>query len=134
MNHPRPNPHRGAARATAVLLIALALGLAAAAAHAQSSLGFLGRSTIAHFNERDFDLARGALGRALTSEKMDVAYAWRNPDTRAGGEITPLRAFEHDGKPCRELRIVSFHPKSRSQGVYALCRQNNRWVVFTPRK
>ncbi len=122
--------HSLARSALSVLLPALVL---AAAAPAQAAgLGFLGRSTLAHLNERDIDLARGALGRALTTSQLEVAQTWRNPDTRAGGEITPLRSFEQDGRPCRELKIDTRHPKARSQGVYTLCRAGERWVVATP--
>lgn len=111
-----------------VLDTALLAGCLLAVAGAQASnLSFLGRGPIAKFNEADLDLLRGALGRALASDRMDAAQVWRNPATGASGEITPLHAFEHSGRPCRELRVVNRHPGVSSDGRYTLCRDAGRW-------
>lgn len=87
---------------------------------------------MAHFTDADFDLLRGALGRALASEQMDVAFDWSNPKTRAGGTITPLRTLTRDDAPCRELRVATVHPKAKSEGVYTLCRKQGRWMLAGP--
>jgi surface antigen len=110
--------------AAVAALLALMTGSSQAA-----GLSFLGRDAIARFNEQDIDLMRGALGRALRSPDFETAQAWSNAATGAGGEITPLRAFERGARPCRELRVKSWHKQVRSEGVYVLCRRDGRWAL-----
>jgi len=98
-----------------------------------SNLNFLGRAPVAYFTPEDFDLARGALGRALSAEAMDTAFDWANPATRARGTITPLSAFERNGLPCRQLRIATRHPKAQANGVYTLCQREGRWKLAPSR-
>ena len=112
-------------------ILAATLCIVSLAANAQSGLNFLGRDAISKFNEQDMSLMRGALGRALKSEEMDKPETWANKDSGASGSITPLRAFESKGTPCRELRVDSRHPTVKSQGVYTMCRKGDRWV-FAP--
>lgn len=96
-----------------------------------SNLGFLGKAPISRFNEADLDLLRGALGKALASEKMDVEFSWANPKTGASGVITPLRALDKDGAPCREVRAVSRHPQTApADGVFLLCQRDGRWKMI----
>jgi hypothetical protein len=113
-------------------LAAAVLAVVTGPALASGNLGFLGRGPLAHFNETDIDQARGALGRALRAEQMDTAYDWANPATGAGGRITPLRVFERDGLPCRDLRIESRHPRASADGIFTLCQRDGRWRMVTP--
>lgn len=122
----------GRRRSGLVLAVVTALLALPASGSLASGLTFLGRDAIARFNEQDLDLMRGALGRALRSPEFDLAQPWSNPATGAGGEITPLRAFERQGRPCRELRVKSWHRKVNSEGVYALCRRDGRWTLANP--
>lgn len=115
-----------------VLAVVAALLLLPTGGSLASGLSFLGRDAIARFNEQDLDLMRGALGRALRSSDFDRTQPWSNPATGAGGEITPLRAFERGNRPCRELRVKSWHQRVTSEGVYVLCRRDGRWTLASP--
>ena len=104
------------------------LALAAPLAHAQG-LGFMGRGPMAKFSKEDHDLFRGALGRALETDKLDQTISWNNPKTPAKGSITPQKVYERDGAPCRTLRVVNEYQTLKSDGVYSLCKRDGRWKM-----
>jgi len=123
--------HRPARSLAAIAsLVLLAIG----SAHA-SNLNFLGRGPLSRYNDADMELLRGALGKALTSDKMDVPFEFSNPRTRASGVLTPIRALERDGAPCREVRAQLRHPQATaSDGIFLLCKRDGRWkVASSPR-
>jgi surface antigen len=99
-------------------------------AHA-SGLAFMGRGPMAKFSKEDHDLFRGALNRALTTDKLDQAIAWNNPKTPAKGSITPHKIHERDGAPCRTLRVVNEYQTLQSDGVYTLCKRDGSWKLAT---
>ncbi len=116
----------------AMALCAAALLLAAGSVSA-SNLNFLGRGPLSRYNDADMDLLRGALGQALTSDKMDVPFEFSNPRTRASGVLTPVRALEQDGAPCREVRAQLRHPQvAPSDGIFLLCKREGRWKLAGP--
>ena len=104
------------------------LALAAPVVHAQG-LGFMGRGPMAKFSQEDHDLFRGALGRALATDKLDQSISWNNPKTPAKGSITPQKVYERDGAPCRTLRVVNEYQTLHSDGVYSLCKRDGRWMM-----
>lgn len=113
---------------SATALIAL-LALTTAMPAAASNLGFLKQAPIANFTERDLDLANGALGRALRSPEPGSAFDWTNPDTKAGGKVTFVRAFERDGRTCREVEIVNRAQGRTGKGNYSLCQVGGVWKL-----
>ncbi len=116
----------------AMTLCAAALLLAAGTVSA-SNLNFLGRGPLSRYNDADMELLRGALGKALTSDKMDVPFEFSNPRTRASGVLTPVRALEQDGAPCREVRAQLRHPQvAPSDGIFLLCKREGRWKLAGP--
>jgi hypothetical protein len=120
------------ARPYAALACAAALLLASGSAPA-NNLNFLGQAPIARYDETDMDLLRGALGKALTSDTMDVAFEFANPKTGASGTITPLRTFTQNGLPCRDLRGVLRHPRTATaDAIYTLCKREGRWKLAAP--
>ena len=104
------------------------LALAAPLAHA-AGLGFMGRGPMAKFSQEDHDQFRGALGRALSTDKLNEAVSWSNPKSPAKGSITPQKSFERDGLPCRTLRVVNEYSDLRSDGVYSMCKRDGRWSM-----
>jgi len=112
------------------MAFAACLALVVPLAHA-SGLGFMGRGPMAKFSQEDHDLFRGALGRALSSDKLDQAIDWNNPKSPAKGSITPQKTYEKDGVPCRTVRVVNEYRDLRSDGVYSLCRRDGRWKLAT---
>jgi hypothetical protein len=115
-----------------VLACAAAVLLASGSALA-NNLNFLGQAPISRYDETDMDLLRGALGKALTSEAMEVGFDFANPKTGASGSITPLRALTQGGLPCRELRGVLRHPRTATaDAIYMLCKRDGRWKLAAP--
>ena len=104
------------------------LALAAPLAHA-AGLGFMGRGPMAKFSQEDHDIFRGALGRALATDKLDQAITWNNPKSPAKGSITPQKVYERGGAPCRTLRVVNEYQTLQSDGVYSLCKRDGRWKM-----
>jgi surface antigen len=94
-----------------------------------SGLGFMGRGPMAKFSQDDHDLFRGALGKALATDKLNEAVNWSNPKSPAKGTITPQQNFERDGLPCRTVRVVNQYSDLRSDGVYSLCKRDGRWTL-----
>lgn len=94
-----------------------------------SGLGFLGETPIGRFTEDDLRMMRAAIDKALAAPKMGATVRWANDQTSASGEVTPQRAFESQGRPCRDLRIVNRHRRLEASGVYTLCREDGRWTT-----
>ena len=94
-----------------------------------AGLGFMSKGPMAHFNEADMRLLNQALDRALAAPETSTAVEWSNAATGAGGAITPLRAFDQTGRPCREVKVVNRHRQLESSGVYTLCRSEGRWKL-----
>jgi hypothetical protein len=119
-------------RPYAALACAAALLLASGSALA-NNLKFLGQAPISRYDDADMDLLRGALGKALTSDTMEVAFEFANPKTGASGSITPLRTLTQGGLPCRELRGVLRHPRTATaDAIYMLCKREGRWKLAAP--
>jgi hypothetical protein len=98
-----------------------------------SNLNFLGQAPISRYDETDMDLLRGALGKALTSDAMDVPFEFANPKTGASGTITPLRTLTQGGLPCRDLRGVLRHPRTATaDAIYTMCKREGRWKLAAP--
>lgn len=125
-------PVRPIVRPTVAVACAAALVLASASALA-SNLNFLGQAPISRYDETDMDLLRGALGKALTSDTMEVPFEFANPKTGASGSITPLRTLSQGGLPCRDVRGVLRHPRTATaDAVYTLCKREGRWKLAAP--
>ena len=114
---------------SAVRRILFVVLLVASTVATASGLGFLSRGPAAKFNDADHDLFRGALGKALATDTIGTPVKWNNPNTSASGEITPQKAFEDGGAPCRTLRVVSRYGTLESNGVYTLCQRQGRWQL-----
>lgn len=108
--------------------IAAAL-IAGSGAAAAAGLGFLAETPMSRFNEEDLKLMNGAVEQALSSAAIGAPVRWANGKTPASGEVTPLRAFERGGRPCRDLRVVNRHRTLEATGTYTLCRDGDTWTL-----
>lgn len=104
-----------------------AMLLAASSIATAAGLGFLAESPLARFNEDDLKLMNAAMEKALTATELGMRTSWVNDKTGSSGEVTPQRAFESRGRPCRELRVVNRHRALEASGVYTMCREDGRW-------
>jgi len=114
------------ARGHWVLLAAL---LVAGTASAQVGFGFLAETPLARFNADDLKMMNAAIEKALGAPEPGTPVHWANDQTASSGEVIPQRAFEHQGRPCRDLRVVNRHRRLESSGIYTMCRDNDRWSL-----
>jgi surface antigen len=109
-------------------MIATALLVGSGAAGA-AGLGFLAETPLSRFNEEDLKLMNGAVEQALASAKLGAPVRWANGKNSSSGEVTPQRAFERGGRPCRDLRVVNRHRRLEASGVYTMCREDGHWTL-----
>ena len=94
-----------------------------------AGLGFLAETPMSRFNEEDLKLMNGAVEQALASAKLGAPVRWANGKNSSSGEVTPQRAFERGGRPCRDLRVVNRHRRLEASGVYTMCREDGHWTL-----
>jgi surface antigen len=83
----------------------------------------------ANFTEKDHEIFRKALEGALEKGADGATLEWSNPETKARGEIKPLKTFERAGAPCRTVSIAN-HAKGRSATApWTLCKKAEKWTV-----
>ena len=103
--------------------------LAVGTASAQVGLGFLAETPLGRFNADDLKQMNEAIEKALAAPDTGTPVRWANASTSSSGEVTPQRAFENQGRPCRDLRVINRHRTLESSGNYTLCRENGRWSL-----
>ena len=103
--------------------------LAAGTAAAQVGLGFLSETPLGRFNADDLRLMNEAIEKSLAAGEMGTPVRWANDQTSSSGEVTPQRAFESQGRPCRDLRVVNRHRTLESSGIYTMCRESGHWKL-----
>jgi surface antigen len=77
--------------------------------------------------ELDLAYARAAaenvLARGGKDTSVDASVPWQNPQTGAGGNITPLEtAYSEGGLPCRDFLVSYVHGASQDWLQGAACR------------
>ncbi len=81
----------------------------------------------------EFDLAyaRAAASDVLARGGKDNSVPWQNPQTGAGGNITPLAAsYSEGGTPCRDFLASYVHGQSEAWLQGAACRTaGGKWEV-----
>jgi len=71
----------------------------------------------------DLTYARVAISDAMARGAKDSSLPWQNPETGAGGNITPLdTAYTEDGLPCRDFLASYVHGGSQDWLQGAACR------------
>ena len=81
--------------------------------------------------ETDLAYARAAAASVLAHNAKDVSVPWRNPNTGAGGNITPLStSYSEGGLPCRDFLASYEHGGSQDWLRGAACRTSEgSWEV-----
>jgi hypothetical protein len=82
-------------------------------------------------SEVDLAFARRAASDALAHTGKDASVPWHNPDTGAGGNITPLAtSYDEGGLPCRDFLASYAHDGSQDWLQGAACRSSaGSWEV-----
>jgi surface antigen len=81
--------------------------------------------------EIDLAYARAAASDALARGGKDASVPWQNPQTGAGGNITPLAtSYREGGLPCRDFLASYVHGGSQDWLRGAACRTTSgAWQV-----
>ncbi len=82
-------------------------------------------------SESDLAYASAAASDALAHSGKDSSVPWQNPDTGAGGNITPLATgYTAGGLPCRDFLASYEHDGSQDWLQGAACRSGEgNWEV-----
>lgn len=82
-------------------------------------------------SESDLAYARAAASDALARSGKDASVPWQNPNTGAGGNITPLASsYTEGGAPCRDFLASYAHDGSEDWLQGAACRTSQgNWEV-----
>jgi len=81
--------------------------------------------------ESDLAYARAAVADVLAHQGKDASVPWQNPNTGAGGNITPLAtAYSEGGQSCRDFMASYVHGGSQDWLRGAACRTSlGNWEV-----
>jgi surface antigen len=81
--------------------------------------------------ETDLAYARAAASDALARSDKDASVPWQNPNTGAGGNITPLASsYSEGGAPCRDFLASYAHGGAEDWLQGAACRTSEgNWEV-----
>jgi surface antigen len=82
-------------------------------------------------SEADLAYARAVVAEALSRGSKDNSIPWENPNTGAGGNITPLAAAYNDGAAtCRDFLASYVRGQAQSWLQGAACRTaQGKWEV-----
>jgi surface antigen len=82
-------------------------------------------------SDADLAYARAAISDALARGGKDSSVPWQNPETGAGGNITPLASsYSEGGRPCRDFLASYVHGGSQDWLQGAACRTaDGAWEV-----
>lgn len=87
------------------------------------NLRWLDYSPVRFFNDRDWELARGAADDALDNGKDGATVSWENPETGHRGSLTPLDTRQRNGRTCRNL-VIENHARGLSgRSEFLFCQQ-----------
>ena len=73
------------------------------------------------------DAGRKALNEAADNETVK----WQNPATKSAGELTVLRRFEWQKKPCKEVRIRNEAAGRKADSTVNACQVDGKWRLVS---
>jgi len=114
-----------------VLVFVLSLCVSAPAA-AQVWIPMLKNTPAERFDDEDLKLFLDAARKTLNEAPENQPVTWQNPATRHSGELTVLRSFEWQGRPCKEVRVRHQADGRKSDNNSSLCRVDGKWRLVAP--
>ena len=78
---------------------------------------------ISEMTDADVEIMSAAINETLSDVADGVARRWKNPETNAGGTLTPLSTSEESGLLCRRLEIANQARDLAARSVHEFCRQ-----------
>jgi len=90
---------------------------------------------LGNFSEQDLKTFRAALDTALDKNKDGENLHWANAQTKANGDVKPLKSFERGGLRCRTANIRNEANGRVASGPFTLCKSaEGKWVLSEPPK
>ena len=87
---------------------------------------------ISQMTEADIEIFSSAAEEALENAPDGDTRQWENPETGAGGALTPLSTSEQDGLRCRRLEIANEANGKTARTEFDYCRQaDGSWKVLS---
>src|SRR5471032_1108221 len=84
----------------------------------------------AYFTDKDTKIFQEALEGALDKSADGVSVDWSNPDTKAHGQIKPVKTFERGGSPCRTATITNNAKGRSASGPFTFCKATSgKWTL-----
>lgn len=110
--------------ARAICLVCLSAPL-----HA-SNLFFAKDMPVSQMTDSDIEIMSAAIDETLSDVDDGAARHWKNPETDAGGTLTPLSTSEENGLLCRRLEIANQAKGKSARSVHQFCRQaDGLWKI-----
>jgi surface antigen len=78
---------------------------------------------ISQMTDADIAIMSAAIEQTLDDADDGATQHWRNPETDAGGALTPLSTSEDGGMLCRQLEIANQAKGKSARSVFDYCRQ-----------
>jgi surface antigen len=96
------------------------------------NLKFLRDAPASSFTERDWELIRGAVQRALQTAQDGHTISWKNPASGHLGSVTPVRTSQEQSGLCRVLKIHNQSQKASAESYHRFCKQSDGgWKAAT---
>ena len=87
---------------------------------------------ISQMTGADIEILSSAAEEALENAPDGETRQWENPETGAGGALTPLSTSEEDGMRCRRLEIANEAKGKTARTEFDYCRQaDGSWKVLS---
>ena len=97
---------------------------------AAQNLRFLADTPYTYFTKEDQAMFWKAVDDALDQAADGEARSWSNPNTRANGELRPVKSYEAGGLKCRRLAIANKARGRANSGEYDFCKQTSgEWKI-----
>ena len=113
--------------AVALMVAVMALGSALPGARAQSLAPLFKNTPAERFNEEDNRMLLAAARKALDGAPQDQAVDWANPATNHRGDVTVMKSFESQGRPCKELRLRNEADGRQGESRLNACQVDGKW-------
>lgn len=95
-----------------------------------SGLGWLGDAPIRYFSEKDSELMKSSVQKALNSNDDGVKLEWENPETGHKGSVTPLDRKKIQGLICRDAQIFNSAGGRTANSRFTLCQhEDGAWKL-----
>ena len=121
----KPHQRRNFAIFIALSMLLLSPGLSTAV-----DLFFLKNLPVDWMTREDAQMMWASVQQALEESEDQATLTWENPETGAGGELTPVGSYTKNEMPCRRMQILNRAGKDEARWTFGFCKDAQRgWLV-----